>query len=57
MHGIFSSDAFRRAYLGGFGVTSSLNFESGVDDALDALADHLETYMDVDLFLSLAAEV
>jgi len=57
MHGIFSSDAFRRAYLDGFGVTSSLDFESGVENALDALADHVETYMDVDLFLSLAAEV
>jgi adenosylcobyric acid synthase len=34
-----------------------LDFENGVEEALDALADHVETYMDVDLFLSLAAEV
>ncbi|NUH64869.1 cobyric acid synthase [Sulfitobacter sp. S0837] len=57
MHGIFSSDAFRRAYLSTLGVTSSLDFESGVEETLDALADHVEAYMDVDLFLSLAAEV
>ena len=55
MHGIFSSDAFRRAYLAQFGVTSSLDFESGVEETLDALADHVEAYMDINLFLNLAA--
>jgi adenosylcobyric acid synthase len=57
LHGLFSSDAFRKAYLGQFGVTSSLVFESGVDAALDALAEHVERYMDIDLLLSLAEEV
>ena len=57
MHGIFSSDAFRRAYLAQFGVTSTIEFESGVEETLDALADHIETHFDVDLLLSLAAEV
>ena len=57
MHGIFSSDAFRRAYLSTFGVSSSLNFETGVEDTLNALADHIERYMDVDLFLNLAREI
>ncbi len=57
MHGIFSSDDFRRAYLGKFGVTSSLSFETGVDETLDALADHVERYMDVDLLLELAEQI
>ena len=57
MHGIFSSDSFRSAYLQSFAVTSSLNFEDGVDQTLDALADHIEAYMDVDLLLSLAQTV
>ncbi|WP_299878850.1 cobyric acid synthase [uncultured Sulfitobacter sp.] len=57
LHGIFNSDGFRKAYLQGFGVTSTLAFDAGVDAALDALADHVERYMDVGLFLSLAAGV
>lgn len=57
MHGLFSSDSFRAAYLAQFGATSSLDFESGVDDTLDALAEHVEQYFDVDLMLSLAGEV
>lgn len=57
MHGLFSSDAFRAAYLAEIGVTSDLHFEAGVEDTLDALAQHLETYMDIDLLLSLAQEI
>ncbi len=57
MHGIFSADGFRRAFLERFGAGSTLNFEAGVDAAIDALADHVESYMDVDLLLSLAEEV
>jgi adenosylcobyric acid synthase len=57
MHGIFTSDDFRRAYLADFGVTSSHQFDLGVDKTLDALAEHVESYMDVDLLLSLAGEL
>ena len=57
MHGIFAADGFRRAFLAQFGVASTLNFEAGVDTVLDALADHVERYMDVDLLLSLAQDV
>jgi adenosylcobyric acid synthase len=57
MHGIFSSDAFRRAYLEGLGVGSTLLFEAGVEGALEALADHMERYMDLDSLLEMAAEV
>lgn len=57
LHGLFASDTFRAAYLEGFGITSTLDYEAGVDAALDALADHLERYLDMDLLLSLAEEV
>ncbi|MFT6677009.1 MAG: adenosylcobyric acid synthase [Sulfitobacter sp.] len=57
MHGIFGSDAFRGAFLADFAVESTLDFEGGVEATLEALADHVERYMDVDLILSLAGEI
>lgn len=57
MHGLFNADAFRTAYLTQFGAASDLDFEAGVEETLDALADHVEAYMDVDLLLSLAAPI
>ncbi|MBM1557838.1 cobyric acid synthase [Sulfitobacter mediterraneus] len=57
MHGIFSSDAFRAVFLAGLGGTSSVVFETGVETALDALADHVERYMDVDLLLNCAGDI
>ncbi|KAJ02566.1 cobyric acid synthase [Sulfitobacter mediterraneus] len=57
MHGIFSSDAFRAVFLAGLGGTSSVVFETGVEAALDALADHVEDYMDVDLLLNCAGDI
>lgn len=57
MHGLFAADGFRRAYLAQLGVTSSWHFEQGVEDALDALGDHMERYFDIDLMLSLAGTV
>ena len=57
MHGLFSSDSFRAAFLAKLGTTSDLNFEDGVETALDALADHVERYFDVDLLLELAEEI
>lgn len=57
MHGLFNSDAFRRAYLNQFGVGSTLDFEAGVDVALDALATHVEAYFDIDQMLDLAEDV
>ncbi|MEX0316986.1 MAG: cobyric acid synthase [Ruegeria sp.] len=54
LHGLFASDAFRTSYLAGLGVASDVAYEDGVDRTLDALADHLEQHMDLDLLLSLA---
>ncbi|WP_171125365.1 MULTISPECIES: cobyric acid synthase [unclassified Ruegeria] len=54
LHGIFSSDAFRASYLSQLGAASDLGYEDGVEDTLDALADHLETHMNLDQLLDLA---
>ncbi|MDF3413043.1 cobyric acid synthase [Sulfitobacter sp. M57] len=57
MHGLFSSDPFRAAFLAELGAGSSLRFDEGVEETLDALADHVEKYFDIDLMLELAGEV
>ena len=54
VHGLFSSDAFRRAFLASFGITSSLAYEARVEAALDALADHLEQHVDIERLLQIA---
>ncbi|WP_170770256.1 cobyric acid synthase [Ruegeria lacuscaerulensis] len=56
LHGIFSSDAFRARYLSELGAVSEINYEDGVDETLDALADHLEQHMDLDQLLELAQQ-
>lgn len=54
LHGLFSSDAFRAAWLKGLGAASSLAYETRVETALDALADHLEAHLDIDALLAIA---
>lgn len=55
LHGLFSADAFRAAYLAGLGAApSGLNYEAGVEETLDALAAHLEAHLDVAGLLALA---
>ncbi len=56
LHGLFAEDAFRAAYLADLGAVSDLLYEDAIDTTLDALARHLETHLDVDRLLSLAAE-
>lgn len=57
LHGLFSNDTFRAGFLADLGVQSSLSYDSEVDTALDALADHLETHMDLDQILALSGTV
>jgi adenosylcobyric acid synthase len=57
LHGLFTSDAFRASYLGHDHVTSDLGYADSVEQTLDALADHLEKHMDLDLLLDLAETV
>jgi len=57
LHGIFASDAFRTAYLHALGAPSTVVFEDRVEDTLDALAQHMEAYFDLDALVAAAAEV
>ncbi len=57
MHGIFSSDTFRAAFLLRFGAQSSARYDTSVEDTLDALADHMEAYFDLGTLLKIAKEV
>ncbi|MDE4173439.1 cobyric acid synthase [Phaeobacter sp. PT47_59] len=57
LHGLFSSDAFRAAFLAGLGHDSRTSYEEGVDATLDDLAAHLERYMDLDQLLALSQPV
>lgn len=54
LHGMFRDDGFRAAYLSGFGVTAAGNYDATVEATLDALADHMETHLDVDGILASA---
>ena len=54
VHGLFASDAFRAAWLAGFGTTSTVSHDAAVEAALDSLAAHLEAHVDIDRLLSLA---
>ena len=58
LHGLFTADAFRTAYLAGLGaVVPTSSYNAGVEATLDALAAHLETHLDIDEILRLSAAV
>ena len=55
LHGMFSEDAFRRAFLASLGATpGTASYDSTVEETLDALADHLATHVDTPRLLGLA---
>ena len=54
VHGLFAADGFRAAWLAGFGAASDLAYETRVEATLDALADHLESCLDLDALLAIA---
>ncbi len=55
LHGMFTEDGFRREWLAAFGVAASdARYGACVDATLDALADHMETHLDVDGLLAAA---
>jgi adenosylcobyric acid synthase len=56
LHGLFASDNFRRAFLGG-AASPDLAYEAGVERALDDLAAHLEKHLDIHALLALAEPV
>lgn len=58
LHGLFSANDFRQAYLTALGAAPApQDYDARVEETLDALADHLETHMDVAGLLAQAAEV
>ena len=55
LHGVFTSDAFRRAFLARLGIEASgEQYRTRIESVLDALADHIELHLDVDGLLALA---
>jgi adenosylcobyric acid synthase len=54
VHGLFTGDAFRKAWLAHLGIASTLAYESQIESALDALADHTEAHLDIEAVLSIA---
>jgi adenosylcobyric acid synthase len=55
VHGLFAADAARAAWLASLGVAAAPRSHAAeVEAALDALAVHLETHVDIDRLLSLA---
>ena len=54
VHGLFTGDAFRKAWLANLGIASTLAYESQIESALEALADHLEAHLDIEAILTIA---
>ena len=54
VHGLFTGDAFRKAWLANLGIASELAYDAQIESALDALADHFEAHLDIDALLKIA---
>jgi adenosylcobyric acid synthase len=56
VHGLFTNDTFRQAFLARLGATirQSFDYERRIDATLDRLADHLEAALDLDRLYALA---
>ena len=56
LHGLFASDGFRSAFLERLGgrAASGVVYERQIDSTLDALAEHLESNLDLDAILQMS---
>jgi adenosylcobyric acid synthase len=55
LHGLFSSDGFRKAYLAQLDIPAAdQKYRTRVEDTLDALADHIDAHLDVEGIFALA---
>jgi len=55
LHGLFAADGFRKAFLQQMDISAADQaYRARVEDALDALAGHLENHVNVDGLLALA---
>jgi adenosylcobyric acid synthase len=58
LHGLFSADAFRTAFFNEIGKPVTPHaYQDQVEATLDALAQHLETHLDIDALLAMAGPV
>ena len=57
LHGIFAADSFRRAFLGRLRQSrpAGVEYETRVEETLDALAAHLERSLDFDRLLAITS--
>ncbi|MGY9047450.1 MAG: cobyric acid synthase, partial [Rhodobacterales bacterium] len=56
LHGLFSDDGFRAAWLAQQGAASgATSYGKTIEDTLDALADHMERHLDVSALFDAAA--
>ncbi|MCB5410679.1 cobyric acid synthase [Pseudogemmobacter faecipullorum] len=57
LHGLFTADAFRAAWLQGLGAQPlTFSYAKKVDQTLDDLAAHLEAHLQIDALLELARQ-
>lgn len=55
IHGLFTNDGFRQQFLASMGNSrSDFKYSATVDKTLDALADHIETHVDLELLEQIA---
>jgi adenosylcobyric acid synthase len=58
LHGTFTSNTFRRAFLAQLGIEpDDMCFNTTIDKTLDDLAGHLETHLDIDRLYDLSEPV
>ncbi len=58
LHGTFTADSFRRAFLAQVGAEADdMCFNATIDQTLDDLAAHLETHLDIDRLYDLSEPV
>ena len=54
LHGLFADDRMRSLFLGRIGIEAGkLNYQASVEAALDSLASHLQTHLDVQALLDI----
>ncbi len=58
LHGLFSSDAFRKAFLAGLGAqVDPLDYTEAVNQTLDSLVDHMALHIDTTALFALASQI
>ncbi len=55
LHGFFSGDDIRGAFLSGHGAQATTAYEAGIDKTLNDLADHLAVALDLDQLMAIAS--